>query len=56
MGAVVVKDLRDKAIALREYARRANNMQLEIDAAEIRFRAERRLGELLKELTLCTNR
>jgi hypothetical protein len=42
------KDIRDKAEAMRVYARQANNKGLEIDAAEIRISAERRLGELIK--------
>lgn len=42
------KDLRDKAEGMRAYAHQANNRQLEIDAAEIRMRAERRLGELMR--------
>jgi phage N-6-adenine-methyltransferase len=44
-----VKDWRDKAEAMRAYAHQSKNRQLEIDAAEIRIRAERRLGELLVE-------
>lgn len=44
-----VKDVRDKAEAMRAYARQSRNRQLEIDASEIRFRAERRLGELMQE-------
>ena len=32
---------------MRAYARQAKNRQLEIDAAEIRIRAERRIGELM---------
>ncbi len=44
-----VKDLRDKAEAMRAYGRQAKNKQLEIDASEIRFRAERRIGELIAE-------
>lgn len=43
------KSIKDKAEALRAFARIAKNRQLEIDAAEIRIRAERRLGELIAE-------
>ena len=42
-----VKDVRDRAEAMRAYARQAKNKQLEVDAAEIRIRAERRLGEMI---------
>lgn len=42
-----VKDFRNKAEAMRAYARQAKNREMEADAAEIRFRAERRLGELM---------
>jgi hypothetical protein len=42
-----VKEIRDKAEAMRGYARQAKNKNLEVDAAEIRMRAERRLGELI---------
>lgn len=43
-----VKDIRDKAEAMRAYAHQAKNRELEVDAAEIRMRAERRLGELIR--------
>jgi N6-adenosine-specific RNA methylase IME4 len=43
-----VKDWADKAAAIRVYARQAKNRELEINAIEIRARAERRLGELIQ--------
>jgi phage N-6-adenine-methyltransferase len=43
-----VKEIRDQAEAMRAYAKQAKNKQLEIDASEIRFRAERRIGELME--------
>jgi hypothetical protein len=45
-----VKDIRDRALALEHCARIAKNLDAERKAAEIRIRAERRTGELLKEL------
>jgi len=44
-----VKDIADKATALKEYARQAKNKQLEIDSAEIRMRAERKWGQMYTE-------
>jgi N6-adenosine-specific RNA methylase IME4 len=44
-----VKDIHDKAHAMRLYARMANDTELELCAAEIKVRAERRLGEMIKE-------
>ncbi|MCR4376280.1 MAG: hypothetical protein NUW22_15675 [Acidobacteria bacterium] len=43
-----VKHIRDVAEAMRAYAKQAKNKQLEMDAAEIRIRAERRVGELMQ--------
>ena len=42
---------RNRSEALRAYARQAKNRQLEIDACEIRVRAERKTGEILLALT-----
>jgi len=42
-----VMDVVAHADAVRVYARQAKNRQMEIDAVEIRIRAERRLGELM---------
>ena len=44
-----VKDIYDKSEAMRVYAIQSKNVDLELTAAEIRLRAERRLGELLIE-------
>lgn len=42
-----VKSWTDKAAAMQAYGRMAQDKTLEVDAAEIRIRAERRLGEML---------
>jgi hypothetical protein len=42
--------IRDKMLALEEYARQACNCKAEWKAAEIRIRAERKAGQLLKEI------
>lgn len=41
------RDIRDLAVAMRAYVHQAKNRQLELDAIEIRARAERRIGELI---------
>ena len=45
-----VKEIRDRAEALRQYAKRAGkSLEMQNMCAEIKLRAERRAGELLKE-------
>ena len=44
-----VKDIRDKAVALKAYARQSQNFELELQAVELRQRATRRLGEFIDE-------
>ena len=46
-----VKDVRDKAEALRLYMRQAGeSLEMQNDVAEIKLRAERRAGEMLGEM------
>ncbi|MGY4288860.1 hypothetical protein ACVWXO_008080 [Bradyrhizobium sp. LM2.7] len=46
-----VAEIRSKAEALRHYARQAGDKSLEIQSAQLRFRAERKMGELLAAAT-----
>ena len=45
-----VKDIRDKAEALRAYARMAHNREAEIQFSEIKILAERQAGQLLQDM------
>lgn len=42
-----IKKVRNEAEAIRAYAKQADDRELELDAIEIRLRAERRLGQML---------
>jgi hypothetical protein len=44
-----VREIRDVSIAMKAYARQANNHELEADAIEIRMRATRRMDEMRQE-------
>ncbi len=43
-----VKNIHDVSAAMKAYAIQAQDKQMEIDASEIRIRAERRLGEMIR--------
>lgn len=45
-----VKEIKNLSEAARAYAKMAKNRQMEIDAVELRVRAERKEGEILREL------
>lgn len=48
-----IKEIRDRAEALRQYAKQAKeSLQVQNDIAEIKLRAERRAGEMLKEANI----
>jgi hypothetical protein len=44
-----VKNIRDQAKALEEYSRQARNIENERKACEVRLRAERKAGQILKK-------
>jgi hypothetical protein len=45
-----IKDIRDKSEAMRLYAKQANDTELEQWAAEIKFRAQRAIGEISRTM------
>jgi N6-adenosine-specific RNA methylase IME4 len=45
-----VKDIRDKSLAMKVYAEQTKNHSLVQNAITLRLRAERRIGELLREM------
>jgi N6-adenosine-specific RNA methylase IME4 len=51
-----IKNIRDKAEAMRAYAKQIKEgLQVQNDLAEIKLRAERRAGEMLKETNISKN-
>ena len=44
-----VKSIRDKAVALKHYARQSQNFAMEANAVELRVRATHRIGKLMAE-------
>src|SRR5262249_4940267 len=44
------RDIRNKSLAMQVYAEQAKNHSLMQDAITLRLRAERRIGELLREM------
>ena len=51
-----VKDLLDKSVAVKAYAKKAQlGKELIVDASVIKLRAERKLGELLQEIELANS-
>lgn len=52
-----VKDIRDKAEAMRVYAKQVGeSLEVQNDICEIKLRAERRMGEMLKEMPRATGK
>ncbi len=49
-----VKDIRDKALAMEAYARQVQDNEMQIWAGEIKMRAERRAGQMLKDMDKAT--
>jgi hypothetical protein len=49
-----LKGIIDKAIAVRQYARRAKDKKLEQDALTYRLQCERRVGQLMKQMEKAT--
>ena len=45
-----MKDVRDKAVAFQHYFKMAKNLEAERQAVEIRIRAERKAGQLMREM------